>query len=117
MSEAAYDKPMPPLNRDSKPYWDSLQEGSMRLQSCANCGKVRHYPRPVCDSCHSFEVEWVRASGKGKVHRFRGQVDGIDRTCTCGPLVDDKPTARDPPCFERGNAPGDAVHARTRSAC
>lgn len=70
MSDAAYDKPMPPLNRDSKPYWDSLQEGSMRLQSCAGCGKVRHYPRPVCDSCHSFEVEWVRASGKGKVHSW-----------------------------------------------
>ena len=70
MSDAAYDKPMPPLNRDSKPYWDSLQEGSMRLQSCAECGKVRHYPRPVCDSCHSFEVEWVRASGKGKVHSW-----------------------------------------------
>ncbi len=47
MSEAAYDKPTPPLNRDSKPYWDSLQEGSMRLQSCANCGKVRHYPRAL----------------------------------------------------------------------
>ncbi|MFP6709951.1 MAG: OB-fold domain-containing protein [Alphaproteobacteria bacterium] len=70
MSDAAYDKPMPPLNRDSKPYWDSLQEGSMRLQSCAECGKVRHYPRPVCDSCHSFEVEWVHASGKGKVHSW-----------------------------------------------
>ena len=74
MSEAAdnkpYDKPMPPQNRDSKPFWDSLQERAMRLQSCADCGKVRHYPRPVCDSCHSMEVEWVRASGKGKVHSW-----------------------------------------------
>ena len=70
MTDLEYDKPVPPLNRDSKPYWDSLQEGSMRLQSCAECGKVRHYPRPVCDSCHSFEVEWVRASGKGKVHSW-----------------------------------------------
>ncbi len=70
MSEASYDKPMPLQNRDSKPFWDSLQEGAMRLQRCANCGKVRHYPRPVCDSCLSMEDEWVRASGKGKVHSW-----------------------------------------------
>ena len=23
----------------------------LRLQRCADCGKVRHYPRPVCDAC------------------------------------------------------------------
>ena len=65
-----YDKPMPPLNRDSKPFWDSMQEHAMRLQSCADCGKIRHYPRPVCDSCYSMEEDWVRASGNGKVHSW-----------------------------------------------
>ena len=70
MSEATYDKPIPPLNRDSKPFWDSMREGNMRLQRCADCGKVRHYPRPVCDSCHSFGVDWIRASGKGTVHSW-----------------------------------------------
>ena len=70
MTEATYDKPMPPLNRDSKPFWDSLKEHAMRLQHCANCGKVRHYPRPVCDSCHSMDANWVRASGQGKVHSW-----------------------------------------------
>ncbi len=70
MSETAYDKPMPPLNRDSKPFWDSLKEHAMRLQRCADCGKIRHYPRPVCDSCYSMEVDWVRASGRGKIHSW-----------------------------------------------
>ena len=65
-----YDKPMPPLNRDSKPFWDSMQEHAMRLQSCADCGKIRHYPRPVCDSCYSMEADWVRASRNGKVHSW-----------------------------------------------
>ena len=70
MTDLEYDKPVPPLNRDSKPFWDSLQERNVRLQRCADCGKIRHYPRPVCDSCHSMEVDWVRASGKGKIHSW-----------------------------------------------
>jgi hypothetical protein len=61
---------MPPLNRDSKPFWDSLKEHAMRLQRCADCGKIRHYPRPVCDSCYSMEVDWVRASGRGMIHSW-----------------------------------------------
>ena len=70
MTELDYDKPMPPLNRDSKPFWDSMKEHNMRLQRCVGCGKIRHYPRPVCDSCYSMEYDWVRASGKGKVHTW-----------------------------------------------
>ena len=70
MSEVPNEKPLPLLDRDSKPFWDSLQEQNMRLQRCAECGKIRHYPRPVCDSCYSMEVDWVRASGKGKVHSW-----------------------------------------------
>ena len=53
MSEVPNEKPLPLLDRDSKPFWDSLQEQNMRLQRCAECGKIRHYPRPVCDSCYS----------------------------------------------------------------
>ncbi len=70
MNNPEYDKPMPPLNRDSKPFWDSMKEHNMRLQRCAECGKIRHYPRPVCDHCLSMEYDWVRATGKGKVHSW-----------------------------------------------
>lgn len=70
MTDTGYDKPMPPLNRESKPFWDSLHEHAMRLQRCAECGKIRHYPRPVCDNCYSMEADWVRASGAGKVHSW-----------------------------------------------
>lgn len=70
MTDAAYDKPMPALNRESEPFWDSLKAHAMRLQRCADCGKIRHYPRPVCDHCYSMETDWVRASGQGKVHSW-----------------------------------------------
>jgi hypothetical protein len=40
------------------------------LQKCGQCGKVRHYPRPLCDACHSFDVVWIDATGRGKVHSW-----------------------------------------------
>ncbi len=40
------------------------------LQSCGACGKVRHYPRPLCDACYSFDVRWIDAKGRGTVHSW-----------------------------------------------
>ena len=70
MNDASYDKPLPVPTRESKPYWDGLKAHRLVLQRCADCKKVRHYPRPMCDSCHSMECEWIEASGKGKVHSW-----------------------------------------------
>lgn len=65
-----YAKPVPEITSDNKPYWDGLNEGKLMLQRCAECGKVRHYPRPVCDSCWSMKVEWVQASGLATIHSW-----------------------------------------------
>ena len=65
-----YDKLVPEPNADTKPYWDALHQGKFRLQRCADCGKVRHYPRPVCDACYSMKAEWFDASGRGTVHSW-----------------------------------------------
>ena len=69
MSET-YEKPLPTPTIDSKPFWDALNEKRLMFQTCANCGKVRHYPRPVCDACYSMEVEWTESSGKGTVYSW-----------------------------------------------
>ncbi len=66
----AYAKPLPQPTIDSKPFWDGLKEHRMVLQKCADCGRVRHYPRPVCDACLSMEVEWAEASGRGTVYSW-----------------------------------------------
>ena len=51
-----YTRLLPQPTPDTQPYWDGLKAGTLRLQRCAGCGKVRHYPRPVCDAClNSFE--------------------------------------------------------------
>jgi uncharacterized protein len=65
-----YLKPVPSPTQDTQPYWDGLNEGKLLIQKCGSCGKLRHYPRPLCDACHAFEVEWVEASGNGKVYSW-----------------------------------------------
>ena len=69
MSEE-YLKPLPESGRDTRPYWDALNEGRLVIQRCGKCGKLRHYPRPVCDACYSMEVDWKEASGRGTVHSW-----------------------------------------------
>ena len=70
MADDVYAKPVPEPSRDSKPYWDALHEDRLVIQQCAACGKLRHYPRPVCDACSSMEVGWCQASGRGRVHSW-----------------------------------------------
>jgi len=67
---AEYAKLTPSPTADTQPYWDGLNEGRLRLQRCTDCGKLRHYPRPVCDACFSMNVAWVDASGRGSVHSW-----------------------------------------------
>jgi uncharacterized OB-fold protein len=61
---------LPEPNEDSQPYWDALKSHRLDLQTCADCGTVRHYPRPVCAACHSMAVTWTTASGHGTVHSW-----------------------------------------------
>ena len=67
---AEYTKLVPTPTADTQPYWDGLNEGRLRLQCCADCGKLRHYPRPVCDACFSMNSTWKDASGNGRVHSW-----------------------------------------------
>lgn len=66
----SYDKLVPTPTPDTQPYWDGLREHRLRLQRCADCGKVRHYPRPMCDACWSMNTEWIDAAGTGTVHSW-----------------------------------------------
>jgi uncharacterized OB-fold protein len=64
------ERPMPTPTRESQPYWDGMRDGKLMLQHCASCGKVRHYPRPVCPHCFSMESEFKQAAPTGKLHTW-----------------------------------------------
>ena len=65
-----YEKPVPEVSIDTAPYWDGLRERRLLLQRCGYCGAVRHYPRPMCDRCHSMRADWVEASRRGWLHSW-----------------------------------------------
>lgn len=66
----AFAKPVPHPGPDTQPFWDGLARGEYLIQRCKDCGKLRHYPRPVCDGCWSMAHDWVAASGQGTVHSW-----------------------------------------------
>ena len=70
MAMNPYAKPVPEPGHDTKPYWDALNEGRLVIQQCAACGRLRHYPRPVCDACYSMQIAWRQVSGRGSVHSW-----------------------------------------------
>ncbi len=65
-----YTKPIPEPSIDSQPFWDALNEGRLVFQACGDCGKLRHYPRPICDECYSDHVEWKTSNGKGVIYSW-----------------------------------------------
>lgn len=54
----------------TKPFWDGLSEGKLRLQHCDECDKYQYPAETFCFHCGSLNVEWKDASGKGEVHTF-----------------------------------------------
>jgi uncharacterized OB-fold protein len=43
------------------------------LPRCTNCNRVHWYPRIICPHCHAREIEWIEASGEGRIHTFAVQ--------------------------------------------
>ena len=68
--ESMYNKPLPSPTIESKPYWEACQQHELRIQRCKECGKYQHYPKAMCHHCHSFELEWAKVSGYGKVYSW-----------------------------------------------
>jgi len=60
--------PWPIADRVTAPFWDAVGQHRLILQRCLECGEFQHYPRPFCISCMSERIEWVEASGRGRIH-------------------------------------------------
>jgi uncharacterized OB-fold protein len=61
------EKPLPRITEVTRPYWEGARLGKLLLQRCSRCPGFIHYPRPWCPTCWSTELEWVEASGRGRV--------------------------------------------------
>ncbi|MFI5663436.1 Zn-ribbon domain-containing OB-fold protein [Streptomyces sp. NPDC051684] len=62
----------PTPDDDGAPFWEYAARGELRIQACANptCQELRFPPRPCCPHCQSFDSEWRRMSGRGRVWSY-----------------------------------------------
>jgi uncharacterized protein len=68
---------MPPRSKaepaptpETAAYWDGCAAGELRIQRCVDCGRPYFYPRPICPSCGSGNVEWFTASGQATLYSY-----------------------------------------------
>jgi uncharacterized OB-fold protein len=66
-SEKTYDKPEPLMFGRTKEFYEFCKKGELRFQRCTSCRSWRHVPRMICNACGSWEWEWAKSSGRGKV--------------------------------------------------
>lgn len=69
-SNNTYNKLVPEPTPDSASYWEGLKARKLLLQRCSGCGRIRHYPQPMCPACHSMNSAWIEASGRGVIHSW-----------------------------------------------
>lgn len=63
-------RPAPVPDADSRPFWEGVDVGELRLQVCDSCRRWFYYARGLCPHCHSDDLTWSVASGRGTVHSF-----------------------------------------------
>lgn len=63
-------RPAPIRSEDNVVFWDACRDGRLIAQRCAECGRLRHPPRPMCPHCGSLNVEITELSGRGTVYSY-----------------------------------------------
>lgn len=63
-------KALPTPSPWSKPFWEGCKKHELLIQECEDCDAKIFYPKLFCPNCFSSNLQWVKASGKGKVYTF-----------------------------------------------
>ena len=61
---------LPTIEPESQPFWDAARDHHLMIQRCGACGAAQHYPRALCATCWSDQVEWEEAVGRGTLYTF-----------------------------------------------
>lgn len=64
----AYEKPLPVMDPDGGPFWESCRRHEAKIQRCSDCRVFRFPPSAFCRECGSGRFEWTPVSGRGTVY-------------------------------------------------
>jgi uncharacterized protein len=76
MSE--YKKPLPVIQSWTKQFWEGTKRHKFLIQHCEDCDTLIFYPRKFCPECWSSSLNWVEASGFGKIYSFTVTYYGLE---------------------------------------
>src|SRR5262249_20051087 len=62
--------PVPENDGIDTPYWEGTRLGELRVQRCTKCGTFRWGPEWICHKCLSFETDWHKVSGRGRIYSW-----------------------------------------------
>lgn len=62
--------PAPTPTAESEVFWNACRQERLLLQRCTGCGRWVFYPRAFCPFCWSDALQWLPASGAGRVRGF-----------------------------------------------
>jgi uncharacterized OB-fold protein len=65
-----YNKPIPVADEVSKEFWEAAKRHDLVVQRCKQCSQYNMYPKDVCPHCLTPNLEWVKASGRGRVYSY-----------------------------------------------
>ncbi len=67
-----YTKPLPrPIYAElTRPFWEAAKRHELAMPRCKTCDHFFFYPRSECPSCFSTDLEWVKVSGRGRLHSY-----------------------------------------------
>lgn len=51
-------------------FYEFISRGELRTAKCLECGSLMMPPKPVCPSCYSKSLGWVKLSGRGVVETY-----------------------------------------------
>ena len=61
---------LPEIDDDSRPFWEGTLAGELRMQRCAETGRLIFPPRTMSPWGQHTRPEWTRVSGRGSIWSF-----------------------------------------------
>lgn len=61
--------PAPPVDPETKPFWDAAAQGRLLIGRCTECGETHYPPRALCPFCFGA-AEMVESKGEGEIYTF-----------------------------------------------
>jgi uncharacterized OB-fold protein len=61
---------LPVVDDLNRPFWEGCRSGTLVVQACRSCTRLRYPITPVCPRCTGREWSWQPLTGTGAVYTF-----------------------------------------------